>query len=228
MIAEVQSVIGYVFRQHTLLDEALTHKSFFQGHKDSEGRDNERLEFLGDAVLALVVSEYLASALPASNEGELSKIKARLVSRHSLARAASRLKLGSWLKLGRGEEQTKGREKSSLLANTLEAIMAAIYLDGGLEAARFFILRVLQPELDAVNGSKAESINWDYKSRLQEWSHKHHEAVPLYRIIAESGPDHQKSFEVEVLVKGQALGCGRGTTKKEAEQLAARQALEKA
>ena len=228
MIAEVQSVIGYVFRQHTLLDEALTHKSFFQGHKEAGGGDNERLEFLGDSVLALVVSEYLASALPTSKEGELSKIKARLVSRHSLARAARRLSLGSWLKLGRGEEHTKGREKSSLLANTLEAIMGAIYLDGGLEAARSFILRVLQPELDGLNGAKAESINWDYKSRLQEWSHRHYEAVPIYQIIAESGPDHQKSFEVEVLVKGQAFGRGRGKTKKEAEQLAAREALEKA
>ena len=102
------------------------------------------------------------------------------------------------------------------------------YTCSASQAARFFILRALQPELDAITGSKAESINWDYKSRLQEWSHKHHEEVPLYRIVAESGPDHRKSFEVEVLVKGQALGCGRGKTKKEAEQSAARQALERA
>ena len=225
MIDEIQSAIQYEFQQQTLLEEALTHKSYVQGSKDSCKRDNERLEFLGDAVLSLVICEYLAEAFPTSQEGELSKIKARLVSRSALAVASKRLRLGKWLKLGRGEERTKGREKSSLLANALEALIASIYLDGGLEAARSFVVRTLRPELDELNVSKTERGDWDYKSRLQEWSHKHHETVPEYRIMKESGPDHQKAFEIEVLVNGQVLGLGRGKTKKDAEQQAACQAL---
>ena len=225
MIDEIQSGIQYVFHQQTLLDEALTHKSYFQGSKDTGKRDNERLEFLGDAVLSLVICEYLAEAFPTSQEGELSKIKARLVSRPSLAVASKRLKLGKWLKLGRGEERTKGREKSSLLANALEALIAGVYLDGGLEAARSFVVRILRPELDELNLAKTDRVDWDYKSRLQEWSHKHYETVPEYRIMRESGPDHQKAFEIEVLIKGQVLGHGTGKTKKDAEQQAACQAL---
>ena len=225
MIDEIQSAIQYVFQQQTLLEEALTHKSYFQGNKDSGKRDNERLEFLGDAVLSLVICEYLAEAFPTSQEGELSKIKGRLVSRSSLAVASKRLKLGKWLKLGRGEERTKGREKNSLLANALEALIASIYLDGGLEAARSFVVRILRPELNELNVSKTDRVDWDYKSRLQEWSHKHHETVPEYRIMKESGPDHQKAFEIEVLIKGQVLGHGKGKTKKDAEQQAACQAL---
>lgn len=223
---EVQSALGYLFRQQTLLDEALTHKSYIQGTKDGDQRHNERLEFLGDAVLGLVVSQYVALAHPTCREGELSKIKARVVSRHSLARAARRLTLGRWLKLGRGEERTKGREKSSLLANALEAVIAAIYLDGGLEAARSVIVRILKEELEGEDGSSADAMGWDYKSRLQEWSHKHYETVPQYRIIHESGPDHQKFFEVEVLLNGMVYGRGSGRTKKEAEQMSAKQVLE--
>ena len=225
MIDEIQSAIQYVFREQTLLDEALTHKSYFQGSKDSGKRDNERLEFLGDAVLSLVICEYLAEAFPTSQEGELSKIKARLVSGPSLAVASKRLKLGQWLKIGRGEERTKGREKNSLLSNALEALIASVYLDGGLEAARSFVLRILRPELDELSLPKADRVDWDYKSRLQEWSHKYHETVPEYRIKKESGPDHQKAFEIEVLIKGQVLGHGKGKTKKDAEQQAACQAL---
>ena len=226
MIDEAQSAIDYTFRQPKLLLEALTHKSYLQGNQEADQSDNERLEFLGDAVLAFVISEYVTSACPTSKEGELSKVKARLVSRHSLSQAAQRLKLGNWLRLGRGEERTKGREKTSLLANALEAVIAAIYLDGGIGPARSFILRILQPELETLGESKSETLDWDYKSRLQEWSHKHHETIPSYRTIHESGPDHQKAFDVEVMVKGRVLGRGRGKTRKEAEQQAARQALE--
>ena len=226
MIDEVQLALDYRFQHPELLQEALTHKSYLQGKQEVGQRDNERLEFLGDAVLALVISEYVTSASPTSREGELSKVKARVVSRHSLAQAAQRLKLGEWLRLGRGEERTKGREKTSLLANALEAVIAAIYLDGGIAAARSFILRILQPELQIVDGIRAGGLDWDYKSRLQEWSHKYYETVPTYRTIQESGPDHQKAFDVEVLVKGRILGRGKGTTRKDAEQEAARQALE--
>ena len=227
MIDEVQSTIDYRFRRPELLLEALTHRSYLQGNQEAGRRDNERLEFLGDAVLALVISEYVTSACPVSREGELSKVKARLVSRHSLAQAAQRLQLGKWLRLGRGEERTKGREKNSLLANALEAVIAAIYLDGGMEASRSFTLRILQPELEGFKAAKTGPLDWDYKSRLQEWSHKHYEAAPTYRTIHESGPDHQKAFEVEVLVKGRVLGTGSGSTRKDAEQQAARQALDR-
>ena len=226
VIDEAQLALDYTFRYPKLLQEALTHKSYLQGNQEVGQCDNERLEFLGDAVLALVISEYVTSVCPTLREGELSKIKARLVSRHSLAQAAQRLNLGEWLRLGRGEEKTKGREKTSLLANALEAIMAAIYMDGGIEPARSFILRILQPELKGVKEEKLGTLEWDYKSRLQEWSHKHYETVPMYRTIQESGPDHQKAFDVEVLVKGRILGRGMGKTRKEAEQQAARQALE--
>jgi len=226
VIDEAQSAIDYTFRQPKLLLEALTHKSYLQGSQEACQGDNERLEFLGDAVLALVISEYVTSACPTSKEGELSKVKARLVSRHSLAQAAQRLRLGNWLRLGRGEEKTKGREKTSLLANALEAVIAAIYLDGGIGPSRSFILRIFHPELEALEASKAGTLDWDYKSRLQEWSHKHHETIPSYRTIHESGPDHQKAFDVEVMVKGRVLGRGKGNTRKEAEQQAARQALE--
>ena len=227
MITDVQAALGYLFRQPVLLDEALTHKSHLQGNKNSGQRDNERLEFLGDSVLALIVSEYVASAYPTSKEGELSKIKAHLVSRHSLAKAARRMDFGRFLRLGRGEEVTQGRDKSSLLANALEAVIAAIYVDGGLDAARAFVLRVLHTELENLGTRTAETIAQDYKSQLQERSQKHYENVPHYRVVRESGPDHQKGFEVEVIVNGTVRGCGIGRNKKEAEQRAAQQALEK-
>ena len=226
MIDEAQAALDYSFRQPQLLLEALTHKSYLQGNKEVGQNDNERLEFLGDTVLALVISEHLISTWPTSNEGELSKFKARLVSRQSLAQAAQRLGVGKFLRIGRGEERTQGREKTSLLANALEAIIAAIYLDGGLTASRSFILGILEPELETVGIFHSKTLDWDFKSRLQEWSHKHHETVPTYRTIQESGPDHQKAFDVEVLVKDSVLGRGKGKTRKEAEQQAARQALE--
>jgi len=218
--------LGYLFQRPALLEQALTHKSFAREGGEEDRQDNERLEFLGDAVLALIVSEYLLSALPASNEGELSKIKALVVSRVSLAQVSRRLHLGTWLRLGHGEEMTKGRDKDSILGNALEALLASIYLDGGLDAVRSSILRIFRPELEAIGSRQAHPFFGDYKSRFQEWTHKQYEAVPLYRMVGESGPDHQKAFEVEVVVNGHVLGTGRGKTKKLAEQMAARQALE--
>ncbi len=226
MLAEVQSNLGYVFHKPELLQIALTHKSFLQGNHDSDQKDNERFEFLGDAILALVVSEFIVHAYPKANEGELSKVKAFLVSRSSLAKVARRLNLGRGLRLGRGEEATHGREKSSLLANALEAVIAAVYIDGGGDAAKTFILEALKPELAELDSVTFRDHRGDYKSHLQELTHKQNEASPDYRLVDESGPDHQKVFEVEVLIKGQVRGRGRGKTKKEAEQFAARQALE--
>jgi ribonuclease-3 len=223
-----QAAIGYRFRQPRLLDQALTHRSHVNESRDRGCRHNERLEFLGDAVLSLIVSEHLAGAFPESTEGELSKLKARLVSESCLAQAARRLALGGLLRLGRGEELTGGREKSSLLANAMEAVIAAVYLDGGLEAARAFTLRAFEPELQAQerrDGGEWPPVGEDYKTRIQEWCQKRFDSLPRYVLLGESGPDHQKRFEVQVRLGRDVLGLGVGRTKKEAEQMAAREAL---
>lgn len=222
---EAQQAIGYAFRQPRLLDEALTHKSHVNEIKDKGRKHNERLEFLGDAVLALVVSEHLAASFPSSTEGQLSKLKARLVSEAALAKAARRLNLGSLLRLGRGEELTQGREKNSLLADALEAMIAAIYLDGGLDPARAFILRAFARTLEDPHALHDEAVSQDYKTQLQEWCQKRFETLPQYVTVRESGPDHQKMFEVQLRIQGDILGVGVGRTKKEAEQMAAKHAL---
>lgn len=225
-IDEAQRAIGYVFRRPELLEEALTHRSYMNELRAKGGRDNERLEFLGDAIIALIISQYLTTTFPDDSEGELSKKKARLVSEVSLAKAARQLNLGRFLRLGRGEERTQGREKHSLLANALEALIAAIYLDGGLEAAQAMAHRTLSDvfqELKEVNGVE---YTQDYKTQYQEWCQKQFETLPRYVTVRESGPDHQKTFEVQLLIKGNLVGVGTGRTKKEAEQMAAKQALD--
>lgn len=222
---EAQQAIGHTFQNVRLLDEALTHTSHVNELRERNLRDNERLEFLGDAVLALIVSEQVASACPDSTEGTLSKLRARLVSEASLARAARRLDLGKLIRLGRGEELTQGRDKDSILANALEAVLAAVYRDGGLEAARAFALKAFAQELhEATSGAGLPSD--DYKTQLQEWCQRQHDSTPQYVTTKESGPDHQKQFEVQVLVQGKIMGYGEGRSKKEAEQAAAREALE--
>ncbi len=221
---DAQQAIGYRFSRPALLDEALTHKSYVNEQKDRNSQDNERLEFLGDAVLSLIISEHVVAALPDASEGELSKLKARLVSEVSLARAARSLGLGPLLRLGRGEELNQGRDKNSLLANAFEAVLAAIYLDGGLAAARAFAVRACAGELEQLGN--AEEAQGDYKTQLQEWCQKRYETLPQYVTVRESGPDHQKLFEVQVTIRGDIAGAGAGRTKKEAEQVAAKQAVE--
>ncbi len=222
----VQRAVGYRFRDPHLLAQALTHKSYVNERKANEDQDNERLEFLGDAVLSLIVSEHLAATCPDLSEGALSKLKARLVSESCLAAAASRLDIGQYLRLGKGEELSKGREKQSLLADALEALIAAIYLDGGLDAGRAFTERALAPELQGVEDQHVQPGMDDYKTQFQELCQKRFDTLPRYATVRESGPDHQKLFEVELTIKGEIVGVGRGHTKKEAEQMAAKQALE--
>ena len=225
-IDEAQRAIEYVFRQPELLEEALTHRSYINELKAKGGRDNERLEFLGDAIIAVIISQYLTEIFPNDSEGELSKKKARLVSEVSLAKAARELNLGRFLRLGRGEERTQGREKNSLLANALEALIAAVYLDGGLEAAQTLAHRTLAgvfQELKEVNGIE---YTQDYKTQYQEWCQKRFDTLPRYVTVCESGPEHQKTFEVQLTIKGEIAGVGTGRTKKEAEQMAAKQALD--
>jgi ribonuclease III len=216
---------SYQFKNPALLVEALTHKSHVNERKSQDRRHNERLEFLGDAVLSLIISDHLATSFPRLSEGALSKLKAKLVSEQSLAAAAKRLRLGARLQIGRGEEVSKGREKSSLLADALEALIAAIYVDGGLEASRQFTLDVLREELQEAECQQATPGDDDYKTRFQEWCQRHYDVLPRYVTVRETGPDHQKVFEVEVQVGGKTQGAGQGHSKKEAEQLAAQQAL---
>jgi ribonuclease-3 len=221
---ELQHRIAYRFRDRGLLEHALTHKS--RAAEDASGgvADNESLEFLGDAVLGLVIAEALFRRYPDYNEGQKSKVKAAVVSTQSLARHAERLNLGDHLILGRGEEKTGGRFKQALLADTYEALIAAVYLDGGLEAAAAFLLRELG---DALEASAAPSFSQDFKSALQERLQALGRPLPGYRVSGEAGPDHRKVFSVDVVVSGLVLGSASGRAKKEAEQEAARLALQR-
>jgi ribonuclease-3 len=215
--------IGYRFRDRGLLEHALTHKS--KAHEDPSGgvTDNESLEFLGDAVLGLVVAEALFRAFPAYSEGQKSKIKANLVSTASLAEMAEQLGLGGHMILGRGEEKTGGRRKQALLADTCEALIAAIYLDGGLDPARQFLVRELSTHID--DARVPEYFGRDHKSRLQERLQALGRPLPSYRVTGEAGPDHHKLFHVEVIVGADVLATAVGRTKKEAEQEGAKLAL---
>lgn len=219
--------LGLMFRNADLLDEALTHKSAFNEGKLGPCKDNERLEFLGDAVLALAISDYLVAKFPELDEGELSKMKAGLVSRPTLARAAKHMHLGELIRLGRGEEVTAGRTKASILANVLEAVIGAVYVDRGFDRARSFVLRVLHDELSLCEDERRAERTDDYKTRLQELCQSRFGRLPRYQTIRETGPDHDKVFEVEVNIRERWLAHGRGRSKKEAEQEAARQALER-
>jgi ribonuclease III len=219
----LQTAIAYRFRDRGLLEHAMTHTS--RANEDVSGgvADNESLEFLGDAVLGFVVADLLFREFPDCDEGEKSKMKAMLVSTATLARVAERLGLGDHLLLGRGEEKTGGRRKQALLADGCEALIAAMYLDGGIEQARAFIVRELGGFIDDLrrDGVSAQ----DYKSALQELVQGRNRPLPEYRVVGAVGPDHQKLFDVEVFVAGEPLARATGASKKEAEQEAARIAL---
>jgi ribonuclease-3 len=223
-LAELESEIGHQFRTPELLEQALTHSSRLpERSSDDPSADNERLEFLGDAVLELLVSEELIRIFPDWNEGQLSKSRARLVNATSLHAAAQRLSLGNYLRLGRGEEKTGGRAKPALLADAYEAVVAAIYLDAGLESAREFIQLTLVKDAIAL---EAEFLGRsDYKSALQEWLQAQGKSPGDYRVVEETGPDHEKTFRVQVSIAGVVAAVGVGKTKKEAEQVAALAAL---
>ena len=220
---DLEQRIGYRFTDRGLLEHALTHRS--RAAEDISGGvlDNESLEFLGDAVLGLVVADALFRRYPDYSEGQKSKIKASVVSTQSLARHAELIRLGEHLLLGRGEEKTGGRFKQALLADAYEALIAAIYLDGGLPAAAEFLDRELSDAIDT--GSTQDVVGLDYKSALQERLQALGQPLPEYRVASESGPDHRKAFTIEVVVSGEVLGSAIGRTKKEAEQEAAKQAL---
>ena len=220
-LAKLEYILGYRFTRLELLNQALTHKSYVHERRDP-ARHNERLEFLGDAVLGLVISDSCYVKFVDRSEGELSKLRASLVNEHNLARVARRLQLGAYLLIGRGEELTGGRTKSSLLADTLEAVLAAVYLDSSLADVYHVVQRCFQDELETVLSTGPK----DYKSELQEYTQEKFGCVPSYVVVREYGPDHEKTFEVELVIRGRFQGLGAGKSKKEAEQDAARQVLE--
>src|SRR5271169_2967093 len=218
---ELEAILGHHFQRPEELDRALTHRSHRQS---SNGTDNERLEFLGDRVLGLIASERLCHSFPDWDSGQLSKALARIVSATSIHSVARKLKLGHYLSLGPGEEKTGGRDKKRLLADAYEAILGAIYLDAGLGAAAEFLQRTLLEAALAIHAGGLERA--DHKSALQEWLQQRGRPPVEYRVHSESGPEHQKIFEVEVWHAGKKLSASEGRSKKEAEQGAARTALE--
>lgn len=221
-LAEFEEIIGYKFNNVQLLKTALTHSSYSNENREKKIKYNERLEFLGDSVLSLIVSRYIFENYPKLPEGELTKIRASVVCEHSLWECASNIELGKFIILGHGEETAGGRTRMSILADAFEAIIAAIYLDASLETAREWVLcQLYNAIVRAVNGN----YFIDYKTTLQEYIQARGKEKIEYAVIGESGPDHKKLFSVEVTLDGNVFGSGEGNSKKKAEQCAAQQAL---
>jgi ribonuclease III len=215
--ASLEEKLGYRFRDRSLLEEALTHRTFVN---EAGGKDNQRLEFFGDAVLDFLLSDMLLVRFPSSREGELTRIRAALVDEASLATIAAGLELGSCLRLGRGEEKGGGREKRSLLADAFEALLAALYLDGGIDAARRVVSHHFKPLLNSAEVLAGR----DFKTDLQERARLARGQLPRYQLKEATGPDHDRRFTVQIFLGDQLMGEGAGKSKKEAEQAAARAA----
>lgn len=221
MLSELEQGLGYTFRDKGLLKNALTHSSYANENRDRGIPDNERLEFLGDSILGFVVADFLYHANPDKPEGELTRIRADLVCETNLAKAASTIRLGDFLLLGHGEEHGGGRMRASIVSDAMESVIAASYLDGGFEAAKGIIDRLILSDIP-----QGKPRNFDYKTALQELVQRKKDQVLQYELIGESGPDHDKHFIVEVLLNGKSAGRGEGRSKKRAEQAAAEAAIE--
>jgi ribonuclease-3 len=223
-VSALEARLGIPISERATALAALTHKSYVNEHRDEGGlADNERLEFLGDAVIDLAVSQRLMEQFPGAREGELSKMRAAVVDEQGLSEMARALELGSLLRLGRGEELTGGRQKASLLADAMEAVVAALYVGAGLGPVLTLIDRFLG---EAFARAAAGTLDRDFKTQLQEVAQSRLRATPRYRVVAEHGPDHSKLFEVETELRGEVLGRGAGRSKKDAEQAAAKLALD--
>ena len=222
MIKDLEEAIGYRFKNITLLQNALTHSSYANERWHNSLMSNERLEFLGDSILGMLVAEYLYRNFPDRPEGELTRMRADMVCEKTLASVANRIGLGKHLLLGNGEEQGGGRTRNSILADAVESVIAASFLDGGMEAALQFIRQFILVEVPVT-----KLHNADYKTALQELVQQKKNQVLSYTLVGESGPDHDKQFEVEVSLNGAVVGCGSGRSKKRAEQMAAKSAIEK-
>jgi len=219
--------VGLYFHNSALLQQALTHRSYVNEHPvppevPKTELDNERLEFLGDAVLDIIVAEWLFRQLPLTREGKLTRLRSALVSTEALAELSMQLGFGQWLRLGRGEEEHGGRERQRTLAGTFEAVCGALYLEQGVDTVRAFALPLLKPHLDQI---LAEASDKDAKSRLQEWAHVTLNQTPTYHILEVVGPEHARTFTVEVRLEDRVVGTGNGSSKHRAEHTAAREAL---
>ena len=221
MLTKLEQGLGYTFRNKALLENALTHSSYANENRERHLPDNERLEFLGDSILGFVVAEYLYRNFPDKPEGELTRIRADLVCERNLAEAAATIELGSYLLLGHGEEQGGGRKRDSIVSDAMESVIAASFMDGGFAAAKEIIDRLILSNIP-----KGRPRNFDYKTAFQELVQRKKDQQIHYELIGESGPDHDKHFEVEVLLNGKAVGHGVGSSKKRAEQAAAEAAIE--
>ncbi len=222
MIKDLEDAIGYRFKNITLLQNALTHSSYANEHWHDSLKSNERLEFLGDSVLGMVVAAHLYRTFPHRPEGDLTRMRADMVCESSLARIAEKLELGKYLLLGNGEELSGGRNRPSILADAVESVLAACFLDGGMDAAVDFIRRFV-----LCNVPETKLKNTDYKTALQELVQQKKNQQLTYRLAGERGPDHDKEFTVEVLLNGTVVGTGIGSSKKRAEQDAARAAMDR-
>jgi ribonuclease-3 len=223
--SDFEQIVGYRFRDRELLARALTHKSYANERRETSSSHNERLEFLGDTVLGFIIGELIYRAFPNLQEGALSKIKAHLVSAATLSGKGRALGIGRFLRMGAGEARSGGAEKLSLLADGFEAVVAAIYLDGGLPAAEAFLWRVFGTD---VTGIDIGDLSFqDYKTALQEAAQALGLPLPEYRIVDEYGPDHEKVFVIQVFWNGEAFAYGRGLSKREAQRKAAKEALKK-
>jgi len=220
--SKLEKSINYSFRENSFIYEALTHSSYANERSDKKLKHNERLEFLGDSVLSLVISDYLFMKYPDFPEGELTKVRSKIVCEATLAECASAIDLGEFMYFGKGEEMTGGRNRASILADAFEALIAAIYMDGGISHARSFILKTMNKKIiDAIMGK----IFIDYKTRLQEIVQSKKIKKIKYVVVDEQGPDHSKLFFTEVIVNDKVVGKGQGKSKKESEQYAAKMAL---
>ncbi|ONI47909.1 ribonuclease III [Candidatus Epulonipiscioides saccharophilum] len=222
ILQKFEQLIDYKYKNISLLDLALTHSSYANEHRDKGVKDNERLEFLGDAILDLIVSEYLFNKYPGSQEGDLSKFRASIVCEESLGKTGKKMNFGDYILLGHGEELGGGRERESILADALEAVTGAMLLDSSYENVKKFITKIL---IEPIKDTAAVKLYKDYKTILQVESQKLHDVAISYEVVDEVGPDHDKEFTVELRQNGQAFGRGVGRTKRDAEQMAAHQAL---
>ena len=221
MIKELETAIGYRFQNITFLQNALAHSSYANERWHNSLMSNERLEFLGDSILGMVVADHLYRSFPNRPEGELTRMRADMVCERALAKVANQISLGGHILLGKGEDQGGGRSRESILADAVESIIAACYLDGGMDAAKRFVERFILSDVPV-----AKLHNTDYKTALQELVQQKKNQIIQYTLVGESGPDHDKQFRVELSINGEVIGSGTGTSKKRAEQEAAKTAIE--
>ncbi len=220
--SEIEAKIGHTFKDKSLLSLAFTHRSYINENNDAN-EHNERLEYLGDSILGFLIAEYLYKYLPNTPEGELSYLRSRLVEASSCVVYVQKLDIEAYLLLGKGEQMNDGRGRDSILADLFESLIGAIYLDGGMDAVRIFLFKNFSKEIEEI--LKTPVCNW--KAQLQDYCQKKYHHPPVYKVVSESGPDHQKTFSISVLINNEEVGHGEGPSKKEAQQAAAKDAFNK-